>query len=253
MSEVPPILWTPSAARVEQANMTAFMRAHGHEDYESLRRWSVEDLDGFWAAIWEDFGVDGSYDAVLGSREMPGARWCTGARVSYPEHLFRGKDDDRVAIRHASECRETGAWTWSELRGQTAQIRAGLVAHGVAEGDRVCAYLPNIPETVAAFLATASLGAIWSSAAPEFGARSVIDRFAQTEPKVLLAIDGYRYGGRDFDCSDKVAAIAAELPTARIVRLGYLDDSGWEDGFETDAPPALDSAELPFAHPLWVL
>jgi acetoacetyl-CoA synthetase len=136
------------------------------------------------------------------------------------------------------------------LRSETARIRAGLVARGVGEGDRVCAYLPNIPETIAAFLATASLGAIWSSAAPEFGARSVIDRFAQIEPKVLLAIDGYRYGGKDFDRSEIVEGIAAEVG-APVVRLGYLDGTGWEEGFLQDGP--LEFAKLPFDHPLWVL
>jgi acetoacetyl-CoA synthetase len=250
MSEAPPILWTPSPERIERANMTAFMRARRLEDYEALRRWSVEDLEGFWAAVWETYEIDGSYDAVLGSRAMPGAEWFPGARVSYAEHLFRGKPDDRVAIRAASELRPVEEWTWGRLRSETARIRAGLVARGVGEGDRVCAYLPNIPETIAAFLATASLGAIWSSAAPEFGARSVIDRFAQIEPKVLLAIDGYRYGGKDFDRSEIVAGIAAEVG-APVVRLGYLDGTGWEQGFLQDGP--LEFAKLPFDHPLWVL
>src|SRR3954470_7814894 len=250
MSEVPPVLWQASPERVERANVTAFMREHGHADYDALRQWSVDDLEGFWAAIWETYGLEGGYDAVLGSREMPGAQWFTGARVSYAEHLFRGKPDDRVAIRAASELRPVEEWTWGRLRSETGRIRAGLMARGVGEGDRVCAYLPNIPETVAAFLATASLGATWSSAAPEFGARSVIDRFAQIEPKVLLAIDGYRYGGRDFDRSEIVAGIAAEIG-APVVRLGYLEGSGWEEGVLHDRP--LDFARVPFDHPLWVL
>src|SRR5205807_6999293 len=131
--------------------------------------------------------------------------WFPGARVSYAEHIFRGKDDSAVAIRHCSEARpELDAWTWERLRSETARIADGLRSLGVQEGDRVVAYLPNIPETAAAFLACASIGAVWSPAAPEFGARSVIDRFAQVEPKVLLAIDGYRYGGKDFDRSDLV-------------------------------------------------
>ena len=151
---------------------------------------------------------------------------------------------------HASELRELGEWTWGDLRAQTAGIRAGLVARGVGPGDRVAAYLPNVPETIAAFLAVASLGAVWSSAAPEFGARSVIDRFGQIEPKVLLAVDGYRYGGKDFDKGAAVDAIAAEIG-APVVRLGYLDGSGWEDGFLGD--DALAFAPVPFDHPLWVL
>jgi acetoacetyl-CoA synthetase len=251
MTEVPPVLWTPSAERVERSNMTKFARAQGHADYEALWRWSVDDLEGFWAAIWEDFGVEGSYEAVLGSRAMPGAQWFPGARVSYAEHLFRGKPDERVAIRAASELRPVEEWTWGRLRSETARIRAGLRARGVGEGDRVCAYLPNIPETIAAFLATASLGAIWSSAAPEFGARSVIDRFAQIEPKVLLAIDGYRYGGKDFDRTDIVDGIAREIG-APVVRLGYLDGSGWQEGFLGDDAP-LEFVKVPFDHPLWVL
>src|SRR5207248_6359475 len=141
-----------------------------------------------------------------------------GARVSYPEHIFRQRAGDEVALRHASELRpQVEAWTWGRLREETAAIAAGLRAAGVGEGDRVAAYMPNIPETVAAFLACASLGAVWSSAAPEFGARSVIDRFAQIEPKVLLAIDGYRYGGRDFDKRAAVDEIASGIGSPRVV------------------------------------
>jgi acetoacetyl-CoA synthetase len=246
----PPILWEPSTERLERANLTAFMRAQGYDDYDALWRWSVEDLEGFWAAIWDTYAVDGSYESVLASREMPGAEWFPGARVSYAAHLFRDKPDERVAIRAASELRPVEEWTWGRLRSETARIRAGMVARGVEEGDRVCAYMPNIPETIAAFLATASLGAIWSSAAPEFGARSVIDRFAQIEPKLLLAIDGYRYGGKDFDRQEIVEGIAREIGTP-VVRLGYLDGSGWEDGFLRDGP--LEFVRVPFDHPLWVL
>ncbi len=162
---------------------------------------------------------------VLGSRSMPGAEWFPGATLSYAEHVFRDKDPFGVALRHASELRPLGEWTWGELRSQTAAIASGLRAAGVGRGDRVAAYLPNIPETVAAFLATASIGAVWSSAAPEFGARSVIDRFSQIEPKVLLAIDGYRYGGKDFDRRAQVEEIAAEVAT-RVVRLGYSTARG---------------------------
>src|SRR5205807_7679833 len=139
---------------------------------------------------------------------------------------------------------------WVQLRGQTAAIAAGLRSLGVGQGDGVAAFMPNIPETVAALLACASIGATWSSAAPEFGARSVIDRFGQIEPKVLLAIDGYRYGGKDFDRSAQVKEIA-EAIGARVVRLGYLDGYGWEDGFLGSDP--LEFAPLPFDHPLWVL
>ena len=155
-----------------------------------------------------------------------------------------------MAIVHASELREQAEVTWGELREQVARIAGGLRALGVERGDRVAAYMPNIPEAIAAFLATASIGAVWSSCSPDFGARSVIDRFAQIEPKVLLAVDGYRYNGRDFDRREVVDGIAAEVG-GRLVRLGYLDGSGWEDGFEQ--PGDLAFERVPFDHPLWVL
>jgi acetoacetyl-CoA synthetase len=244
------VLWEPPAELLENSAMATFMRAQGHDDYESLWRWSVGDLEAFWAAIWDFFGVEGTYERVLADASMPGAEWFPGAEVNYAEHLFRGKPGERVAIRHASELRPLDAWTWDDLRQRTAAIRAGLAARGVGRGDRVAGYMPNVPDTIAAFLATASLGAIWSSAAPEFGARSVIDRFAQIEPKVLLAIDGYRYGGKDFDRSKTVEGIAREVG-GELVRLGHLDGSGWEDGFLQDGP--LEFERVPFAHPLWVL
>jgi acetoacetyl-CoA synthetase len=225
---MPTLLWEPPSALAERAVMTRFMREHGFDDYHALWRWSVDDLEGFWAAIWDFFGVDGRYDRVLGSQAMPGAEWFPGAHVSYPEHLFRGKDPDSVAIVHASGLRELG----------------------VGPGDRVAAYMPNIPEAVAAFLATASLGAVWSSCSPDFGARSVIDRFAQIEPKVLLAVDGYRYNGRDFDRAETVRGIH-EAVGGRLVRLGYVDGSGWEPGFEREGELIFE--RVPFDHPLWVL
>ena len=254
MAATPELLWQPSPERVERAWLTRFQREVGVAGgYEELWRWSVEDIEGFWAAIWKFFQVDGSYERVLGSRAMPGAEWFPGAEVSYAAHVFRGKPDSRVAIRHASELRPLGEWTWGELRERTAAIAGGLRALGVERGDRVCAYLPNVPEAVAALLACASIGATWSSAAPEFGARSVIDRFAQIEPKVLLAIDGYGYGGKVLDRRDEVARIAAEIPSLQhVVTLGYADGSGWQPGFERPGTE-LTFEPLPFAHPLWVL
>jgi acetoacetyl-CoA synthetase len=230
--------------------MTRYMRERGFETYADLWQWSVDDIDGFWASIWEFFGVDGSYHRVLASRDMPGAQWFPGTQVNYAEHLFRGKDEGAVAIVHASELRELGELTWGELRDRVARIAAGLRAMGVGRGDRVAAYIPNIPEATAAFLACASIGAVWSSCSPDFGARSVIDRFAQIEPEVLLAVDGYRYNGRDFDRRETVDGIAREVG-GRVVRLGYLDGSGWEDGFERGGE--LRFERVPFDHPLWVL
>jgi acetoacetyl-CoA synthetase len=255
----PQPLWTPSSEQVERATLTRFQRWLGEarglefDDYAALWRWSVDDLDAFWSAIVEFFDVRFREppSGVLGQREMPGAEWFPGARVSYPEHIFRGKRSEDTALLHASELRELDSWSWGQLRSSVAAIAAGLRALGVGPGDRVAAYLPNIPETLAAFLACASIGAIWSSAAPEFGARSVIDRFAQIDPKVLLAVDGYRYGGRDFDREPVMHEIAAAM-NARVVRLGYLDGSGWEPGF-LGSGSDLRFAAVPFDHPLWVL
>jgi len=249
---MPTKLWEPPEELVESATMTRYMRwlGRGFTTYDELWRFSVEELDAFWASIWEFFEVDATYDRVLGERGMPGAEWFTGARLNYAERAFRGKADDALAIVHASELRDQAELTWGELREQVARIAAGLRALGVEPGDRVAAYMPNIPEALAAFLATASLGAVWSSCSPDFGARSVVDRFAQIEPKVLLAVDGYRYNGRDFDRADVVAGIHDEVG-GTLVRLGYLDGSGWEDGFLGDAE--LDFERVPFDHPLWIL
>ncbi len=221
----PQPLWTPTPERIERAAITAFARAHDlPEAYDELWRWSVDDIERFWATIWDHYDVGERPGPVLDPehRGMPGARWFPEARLNFAGHLFAGRDPDAVAIRHASELRELAECTWGELAAQTARIRAGLQRLGVGEGDRVAAYLPNVLETVPAFLAVASLGAIWSSAAPEFGARSVIDRFAQIEPKVLLAVDGYRYGGRDFDRSEIVAADRRRDPRARAHRPARL-------------------------------
>jgi len=260
------LLWRPSPEWTDRTTITRYQRwlaeRRGLEfdGYDQLWRWSVGNLEAFWSSIVDFCEVRFSTppSAVLGKRSMPGAEWFPGARLSYAEHIFRGKQPDAAALHHASEIRELGEWSWAQLRSQVAGIAAGLRELGVGPGDRVAAYMPNIPETVAAFLAGASIGAVWSSAAPEFGARSVIDRFAQIEPKVLLAIDGYRYGGREFDRRSIVAEIADSIPRlGRVVTFGYLDGSGWEEGFlDSEGGPGGDSLEfeqVPFDHPLWVL
>ncbi len=223
MQEVPPIVWEPSQERIASATITRYRewlnetRDLALEDYAGLWQWSVDELEDFWASIWEFFEVAASqpYDRVLTTRKMPGAQWFPGARLSYAEHVLRGRAPDDVAIRHASELRPLGEWTWGELGARAGAVAGALREAGVVAGDRVAAYLPNIPETVAAFLGCAGIGATWSSCAPEFGVRSVVDRFAQIEPKVLLAVDGYRYGGKDFDRSETIAALERELPTLR--------------------------------------
>jgi acetoacetyl-CoA synthetase len=256
----PEVLWTPSPERIERATITRYARWLGEarglefDDYQALWRWSVDDLDAFWSSIVEFFGVRFHEQprSVLGSRTMPGAEWCPGATVSYPEHIFRDRDPDAVAIRHASETRPVAEWTWGRLRSETAAIAEGLRTLGVGPGDRVAAYMPNIPETVAALLACASIGAVWSSAAPEFGARSVVDRFSQIEPKVLLTVDGYRYGGKDFDKRQAVEEIAAGVRPEKVVEFGYLSGGGWPVDFLGDGS-SLQFEPVPFDHPLWVL
>ncbi len=250
-SDPAPVLWQPSEDLVESANVTRFMRwlELGHETYEELWQWSVDDLEAFWSSIWRFFDVqaDAAPIRVLGDRSMPGTEWFEGVELSYPEHVFRGRDADEVALLFDSESHGAGEWTWGELRAHTARVRAALRGLGVEAGDRVVAYLPNLPETIAAFLATASLGAVWSSCSPDFGARSVIDRFQQIEPKVLLAVKSYAYGGKTFDTTETVERLEREITT-----LEHTEVLG--DGWFHEAPEEeLEFERLPFDHPLWVL
>src|ERR687895_1706597 len=205
------LLWTPSAP--ESTELARFMRARGFSEYDELWRWSVQDLEGFWGALWEWFEIGAPYERVLGSREMPGAEWFPGTELSYAERLFAAARPGEVAIVHASESQPLSEVTWDELADQVARCAAGLRRLGVGRGDRVAAYMPNVPETVVAFLACASIGAVWSSCAPEFGTPTVVDRFKQIEPKVLIATEGYRYGGRDFDRRPRVREIEAAIPS----------------------------------------
>ncbi|MGP0102586.1 MAG: acetoacetate--CoA ligase [Solirubrobacteraceae bacterium] len=273
-------LWEPPREQRESVEMARFMEWAGERrgrpfaGYDELWRWSTEHLEDFWAGVWEFCGVRASkpYERVLASHEMPGTRWFEGAELNYAENMLaRGAErPDEVAVLHCSELRELGEITWGELAAQVAAAAGGLRALGVGRGDRVVAYMPNIPETLVAFLAVSSIGAIWSSAAPEFGARSVIDRFAQIEPKALLAVDGYRHGGKDFDRTENVQRIVAELPTVEhVVTLPYLADEGvhepasggggvrsvltWDELLSRGKGCDLRFEQVGFDHPLWVL
>jgi acetoacetyl-CoA synthetase len=229
--------------------------------YSDLHDWSVRDLDGFWSAIAEFFHVrfHAPPTAVLGRREMPGAEWFPGATLNYAEHALRSVDgvDDATAVIAYSQTRDRVDLTWAQLREQVARARAGLRRLGVGRGDRVVAYAPNIPETLVAFLATASLGAVWASCAPEFGARSVIDRFAQVEPAVLLVVPGYTYGDKPIDRTAEVASVRAGLPTVRhVVAIPYgagevPDALPWDELLAERDDLTFDP--VPFAHPLCVL
>src|SRR3954449_10704324 len=242
----PPVLWTPPDSLLQRCELGAYRRERGFDSYDELWRWSTENLEAFWASIWDRYGVGERGETVLASRGMPGAQWFPGTLVNYAEHAFRGKSG--LAMIAGGEDRDDVEWDWDELAELTARIAVGLRELGVQRGDRVAAYMPNIPETVAAFLATASLGAVWSSCSPDFGARSVIDRFAQIEPKVLLAVDRYRYNGREFDRGDVLDAVRAEVAPAHTAVLGR---ESWSS--LTSSDEELEFERVSFEHPLWVL
>jgi acetoacetyl-CoA synthetase len=257
------VLWTPSEEQRRAANLTHFMiwleRHQGRrfDDYESLWEWSVSDLEGFWGALWEYFGIDSSYERVLSSREMPGARWFEGARLNYAERAL-SRRDDHPAVIAADETGATEELTYGELADLVAAAAAALRRLGVEKGDRVAALMPNIPETLVAFLATASLGAVWSSCSPEFGIGAVTHRFEQIEPKVMLAVDGYRFGGKVFDRLELVDEVRTRLPslvaTVILNRVGSdrpPGTLGWETLTSNSEP--LHFEQVPFDHPLWVL
>jgi acetoacetyl-CoA synthetase len=266
----PPVLWRPPPDVRERTRIGAYLawlereRGLAFADYAALQRWSVDDLDGFWSSVWAYFDVRSSSDPgpALAEARMPGARWFPGARLNWAQHCLRleGRAGNEVVLAARSQTRERVTMTADELRDAVGRVRAGLERLGVGSGDRVAAYLPNVPEAVIGLLATASLGATWSSCAPEFGTRSVVDRLSQIEPKVLLTIDGYRYGEREVDRTDEVAAIRAALPSLEAtVVLPYLrtDASGVGDVVtwaELVAEPGeLTYEPVPFDHPLFVL
>ena len=273
MSEPGTLLWEPSPEAIERSSMSRYMRwleaergLHFDGDYHALWRWSTAELEGFWDSIFEFFELRASapYERVLAEREMPGAVWGPGARLNYAENLLAGKPADRLALQHASELRELDSLSWGELREQVARTASALRALGVEPGDRVVAYMPNLPETLVAFLACASIGAVWSSCSPDFGASSVIDRFAQIEPKLLLCVDGYRYNGRDFDRTDTLARLLAELPTVECtIVLPYLAAEPeldalrnpiiWTELLASGDPGEIAYEQVGFDHPLWVL
>lgn len=264
------ILWTPPADLRQSTEVGRFMewlrtrRSHSIDipDYKALWRWSVEDLEGFWGSLWEFYGVraHAPYERVLAKRTMPGAEWFPGARLNYAEHLVgREEDLDRVAVVARSQGRPPFELTFGELRDQAARARAGLQRLGIRPGDRVVAYMPNVPETLIAFIASASLGAIWATCAPEFGPRSVVSRFAQVEPQVLLTVSGYGFRDRYIDRRAEVQEIRDRLPTLEhVIQVPYGESdgtipgaSGWRQLLAESGP--LDFDPVAFDHPLYVL
>ena len=269
VTELGDVMWSPPANARQVTRIGHFLdfvrdtRGRDLSGYDELFAWSVSDLEGFWGALWDFFGVraHAPYDRVLGSDRMPGAEWFPGARLNYAEHMLGAEEDAReVAVVAHSQTRAPFELTFGDLREQVALARAGLERLGVGPGDRVVAYLPNIPETLIAFLATASLGAVWATCATEFGPRSVIDRFGIVEPKVMLAIAGYRYGDKRIDRRAEVAEIRAALPTLEhVIHVPYAggsDDAlpgalGWDALLAESGPLGFEA--VPFDHPLYVL
>ncbi|HJW21702.1 MAG TPA: acetoacetate--CoA ligase, partial [Candidatus Limnocylindrales bacterium] len=273
----PEVLWSPPPDARAGSRMGRYLdwlearQGRRFGSYDEVWRWSVAEPGSFWRSIWDHFGVafDGEAEPSLADARMPGATWFPRARLSYPEHLLRlpGRASDDVVVVGRSQTRGPVELTARELRDQVGRCRAGLVALGVRPGDRVAAFLPNVPEAIVALLATTSLGATWTSCAPEFGTRAVIDRFGQVTPRVLLAVDGYRYGDRAVDRTTELAEIRAALPSVEAtVVLPYLDPArtasdarrgagagaiAWRDLIAEPGPLAFE--RVPFDHPLYIL
>ena len=290
------IIWRPSPERIRDAQLTAYIawleqtRGLEFDGYESLWQWSVDSLEDFWQSIWDYFRITSPtpYARVLDRHVMPGAKWFEGATLNYTAEVFRngrgGRDADgtaRAAIVFRNELGDQPDISWPELERRVASLAASLVDAGVVAGDRVVAYLPNVPETIIAFLAVASIGAVWSVCAPDMGPVGVLDRFRQIEPKALIACGGYRYGGKIYDRSDTVIGLLEQLPSVQTLiavetpappgeKVGWgrlasrsADESrsripahvsrviDWSEAIASHAP--LSCAMLPFDHPLWIV
>ena len=267
------LLWEPSIKLIDESNVTQFMQWLEHEknqhfsDYSEFRRWSTDDIEGFWAALWEYFDVQSAtpYQCVLEERKMPGAKWFPGSSLNFAEHILRNERPDAIALHAYSESQEVKRVSWEELASQVRQVAESLRSLNVKPGDRVVSYLPNGCEAVVAFLASAAVGATFSSCSPDFGYQSVVDRFKQIEPKVLFFTDGYHFGGKDYDRRHEVAEIIEALDSLEhVVQVPnlYGDDklllpsakyfSELLAGPEIDGT-AFEFEQVPFDHPLWVL
>jgi acetoacetyl-CoA synthetase len=264
------VLWEASEEIKEGTVISEYMewlkdsKGLGSGDYQSLWEWSVTDIENFWESLWDFFQIKASspYSAVLSERIMPGALWFSGSKLNYAEHVFRNISSDRPALKFQSEAQPLTEISWDELYKSVSSVAASLRKMGIRPGDRVVAFMPNIPQTTIAFLACASIGAVWSSCSPDFGTRSVCDRFQQIEPKVLFAVDGYQYGGKVFDCRPVIATLQQQLPSLeRTVLIPSVRTDATTEGLEGILPwdkmlnedGELEFEQVDFDHPIWVV
>lgn len=264
------VMWEPSDEQISDANLTRYLnwlkaeKGLEFEGYHSLWDWSVNEIEDFWQSLWEFFQIKAStsYRQVLSERIMPGAKWFIGSELNYAEHVFRNMSPERPALIFQSEIQSLMEIPWDELHQKVSSLATALRNMGVQRGDRIVSYMPNIPQTIIAFLACATIGAIWSSCSPDFGTRSVTDRFNQIKPKVLFAVDGYQYGGRAFDCRPAIGELQQSLPSLEhTVLVPYLKSDAGTQGLERaviweelmNQGGDLFFEQVPFDHPIWVL
>ena len=261
----PTLLWEPSEKFVNESNLSHYMlwlKEHKHlsfQDYQALWSWSTENIETFWESLWEYFDIlhDGRYQKVVLGTEMPYIKWFEGTRLNYAEHIFRNSTSKRPAILFKSESSPLMEMSWETLTRRVATLQHYFIAQGIKAGDCIVGYLPCTPDATIAFLAANSLGAIWSSCSPDFGTQSVIERFEQIKPKMLIAVDQYQYNGKVFNKSEVINALVEGIPTLEsTIVIGdsqiNLDHTNW-DAVTSETHHQLKFVRVPFSHPIWVL
>ncbi|MGL1887091.1 MAG: AMP-binding protein, partial [Reichenbachiella sp.] len=264
------LLWSPSEDFKVNSNMQHYLNwleedlSISLKSYDDLWQWSNDHNDEFWKSLlrYFDISYSGTYQKVKSQNEMPGVKWFEGTSLNYAEHVFKHENCVNPALIFKSESRLTQYVSWKELKQQVVSLQYYLKSCGVGKGDRVIGYLPNIPQATVAFLAANSLGAVWSSASPDFGLDALIDRFAQIEPKVLIAVDGYQYGGKSFDRTDVVTQLQKQIASIQqTVLIPYLKDESnvggqferWEEVINSKVTHEMTFERVPFNDPIWVL
>ena len=261
-------LWSPSTDRIEKSNLVQFIRWLKEkknlpvDGYRALWEWSVDHYEDFWESLLDYFEIqyDGKYDRVTNGKPMPETQWFEGIRINYAEHIFRNKTEAQPALIFRNESGDRREYSWSRLESEVSALRKFLLERGVQTGDRVAAYLPCTPEATVAFLATISIGAVWSSCSPDFGTTAVIDRFAQIEPRILIAVTEYTYGGKNFDKKETVKEIVEGIPSLNAVILVSddpqplkVDTHRWDHVVTAGEKSVLSFLRVPFSHPMWIL